>query len=314
MVGVTLSDGTPRSLDVDGSSTVFPLTQAVAESFSERDGARVAVGVSGTGGGFRRLCRGEVPVVGASRPINAVELADCATNGVDFVELPIAFDGIVVALHPANDWVDHLTLRDLRRIWMDGGVDRWSELRPDWPDAPIRLFGPGPDSGTHDYFVRAVLGDRGARRVDYVASEDDAGLVRGVAGDRFALGFFGYAWYRTYADRLRAAPITVDGNARPVVPTAEAIADGTYRPLARPVFLYVDQGAALDRSDVRAFVELALSAETRGLAREVGYVPLPKSAVDRVRTRFRSGIHGSHLGANGAVVGLTLEGFGLSVR
>jgi phosphate transport system substrate-binding protein len=295
---------------IDGSSTVFPITEAVAEDFRPTGRARVTIGVSGTGGGFKKLCLGEITMAGASRPIKPVEAKHCAETGIPFIELPVAYDGIVVVVHPDNHWVDALTVDELRRIWSpesQATVTRWSQVRPGWPDEELHLFGAGVDSGTYDYFTRAVVGREHASRGDYTSSEDDNVLVQGIATDPLALGFFGFAYYAANVGRLKAVPID-DGErsngAGPVAASVESIRSGTYQPLSRPVFLYV-AGDAAERDDVRAFVHHYMR---RGgaLAEEVGYVPLPERAYELARARFDRRAFGSTF-SGGAQVGVSME-------
>ncbi|WPD18377.1 PstS family phosphate ABC transporter substrate-binding protein [Thermaerobacter composti] len=262
------------TITIDGSSTVYPITQAVAEEFmAEHPGVNVTVGVSGTGGGFQKFTRGEIEISNASRPIEADEQAAAEEAGIEYTELQVALDGIAVVVNPQNDWVDHLTVEELKRIWEPNSTVRtWRDVRPEWPDEPIRLYGPGTDSGTFDYFTEAVVGEEGASRTDYTASEDDNQLVTGVANDKYALGYFGFAYYVENRDKLRAVPI--DGGRGPVEPTEETIASGSYTPLSRPLFIYVNNEAYRTRPEVRAFVDYYLEVVGE-LAPEVGYIPLP---------------------------------------
>ena len=296
---------------VDGSSTVFPITEAVAEEFRASGRARVTIGVSGTGGGFKKFCKGEVAIAGASRPIMPAEIAQCEQAGVDFIELPVAYDGIVVVVNPSNDWVDALSVDELRKIWApesQGAVRRWSDVRPGWPDAELHLFGPGVDSGTYDYFTLAVVGREHASRGDFTSSEDDNVLVQGVASDPYALGFFGYAYYAENANRLKLVPVRNSGQgpgASPVVPSPQSISDGSYHPLTRPVFLYVST-AAVQRPAVAQFVSFYLE-QGPALAHEVGYVPLPPSARELVRDRFDRRATGSAFRGRAERIGVTVE-------
>ncbi|HEY8552019.1 MAG TPA: PstS family phosphate ABC transporter substrate-binding protein [Thermaerobacter sp.] len=262
------------TITIDGSSTVYPITQAVAEEFmAEHPGVNVTVGVSGTGGGFQKFTRGEIEISNASRPIEADEQAAAEEAGIEYTELQVALDGIAVVVNPQNDWVDHLTVEELKKIWEPNSTVRtWRDVRPEWPDEPIRLYGPGTDSGTFDYFTDAVVGEEGASRTDYTASEDDNQLVTGVANDKYALGYFGFAYYVENRDKLRAVPI--DGGRGPVEPTVETIASGTYAPLSRPLFIYVNNEAYRTRPEVRAFVDYYLEVVGE-LAPEVGYIRLP---------------------------------------
>ncbi|PZN13561.1 MAG: phosphate ABC transporter substrate-binding protein [Bacillota bacterium] len=259
------------TIRVDGSSTVYPITQAIAEEFMiENPGVNVTVGSSGTGGGFEKFTRGEIQITGASRPIEDEEKARAEKNGIAYTELIVALDGVAVIINPQNDWVDHLTVEELKRIWEPNSkVKTWSDIRPGWPDEPIKLYGPGTDSGTFDYFTAAIVGSEGASRTDYTASEDDNQLVTGVANDKYALGYFGYAYYAENKDKLKAVPI--DGGNGPVVPSEQTIADGTYKPLSRPVFIYVSNEAYKTRPEVKAFVDFYLDIVPE-IAPEVGFV------------------------------------------
>ena len=292
------SAGAARVVAVDGSSTVFPIAEAVAEEYRRVDPrARVTVGVSGTGGGFEKFCAGETDVASASRPIRSAEIAACAAAGVGFVELPIAYDGIAVVVHADNDWVETLTPDDLKRMWepaAQGTVTRWNQVRPEWPDRELHLFGPGIDSGTFDYFTQSIVGESGAGRGDFTSSEDDNVLVQGVSQDELALGFFGYAHYEENRERLRLSAID-DGDdangAGAVRPSSDTVRDGTYQPLSRSVYLYVDPNA-LDRPEVAGFVRYFLTAGA-DLVREVGYVPLTDREYALVRRRVDDRVVGT---------------------
>ncbi len=260
----------------DGSSTVFPISEAVAEEFRKvQPGVDVVVGISGTGGGFKKFCNGETDFSNASRAIEQKEKQACAANGIEPVEFHVAFDGLSVLVHPDNDFVECLTVEELKRIWEPGSsVRKWSDVRPQWPDRPISLYGPGTDSGTFDYFTGAIVGKEGASRPDYAASEDDNVLVQGVSGDVDALGYFGFAYYEENADKLKL--VAVDGGDGCVLPSRETILDGTYKPLARPLYVYV-RADALQRPEVAAFMRFYLT-DGRALVDEVGYVEAPDSA------------------------------------
>jgi phosphate transport system substrate-binding protein len=260
------------AVSLDGSSTVFPIAEAVAEEFQiANPNVRVTVGFSGTGGGFERFCGGETDLSNASRPINPTETEACAAAGIEFTEIPVAWDGLSVVVNPSNDFAACLTVPELRRIWEPGSsVRTWRDVRPDWPAEEIRLYGPGTDSGTFDYFTEVVTGEVGAIRPDFQASEDDNILVQGVAGDRYALGYFGYAYYTENADRLKL--VQVDGGSGCVTPSDATIADGTYAPLSRPLFVYVNHDA-LVRPEVHAFVTFLLT-EASTLVPSTGYHPL----------------------------------------
>ena len=257
---------------VDGSSTVWPITAEAAERFAAIAPVIVEVEISGTSGGFRRFCAGESDLQNASRPITAEEQAACESAGVGYEAFPLGFDGITVAVNPANTWVDCLTVEQLRAIWEPENPEHtWQQLDPTWPDAEIELYGPGPDSGTFDYFTEAVMGETGRSRTDYVPSENDLDLVEGVASQTNALGYFGFAYYEADAARLR--PVAIDAGNGCVAPTKETIADGSYAPLSRPLYLYVNRDR-LARPEVREFLRFTLS-EAEDLVQTVGYIPLP---------------------------------------
>ncbi|HEY8488757.1 MAG TPA: PstS family phosphate ABC transporter substrate-binding protein [Thermaerobacter sp.] len=277
--------GLSGTIRIDGSSTVYPITQAVAEEFMiEHPGVNITVGVSGTGGGFQKFTRGETDISNASRPIEPDEQAQAAENGIEYTELQVALDGIAVVVHPRNDWVDHLTVEELKKIWEPGSrVKTWKDVRPSWPDEPIRLYGPGPDSGTFDYFTGAIVGEEGASRTDYTASEDDNQLVTGVANDKYALGYFGFAYYAENRDQLKAVPI--DGGHGPVLPSEKTIADGSYAPLSRPIFIYVNNEAYRTRPEVKAFVDFYMEIAGE-MAPAVGYIPLPEERLQQQRDKL----------------------------
>ena len=251
------SSGLQGEVVIDGSSTVFPVAEAVAEEFQkENPRVRVSVALSGTGGGFKRFCAGEIDLSNASRPIRENEIEDCRAAGVEFTELSVAWDGLSIIANPNNSFLDCLTVPELARIWgPDSPARTWRDVRSDWPAEEIRLYGPGTDSGTFDYFTETVNGESGASRSDYQASEDDNILVQGVAGDRNSMGYFGYGYYSDNASRLKL--VAVDGGNGCVTPTDETIADGSYAPLSRPLFVYV-RHSALERPAVRAYVEYML--------------------------------------------------------
>lgn len=266
-------------IKIDGSSTVYPITEAVAEEYqkTKRGAVMVTVGISGTGGGFKKFCRGETDIANASRPILKSEREACRAAGVQYLELPVAYDAITVVVNPRNDWVASLTVEQLKKIWEPAAhrkVTRWNEVDPKWPDARLSLFGPGPDSGTFDYFTEAVAGKAKASRGDYTASEDDNVLVQGVSRDRNALGYFGFAYYAENRDKLKA--VAIDSGKGPVMPSVETVMNGTYSPLSRPIFIYVNAGS-LGRPEIKEFVEFYLD-NAMTLVKEVKYVPLPASA------------------------------------
>ncbi|MEM2896383.1 MAG: PstS family phosphate ABC transporter substrate-binding protein [Candidatus Bathyarchaeia archaeon] len=263
------------TIEIDGSSTVFPITQAVAEEFQKLNpDVRVNVGISGTGGGFKRFIMGETDISDASRPIKASEAESAKQNGIEYIELKVAIDGLAVVVNKGNTWVDYLTVEELRMIWEpESVVDSWDDVRPEWPNYPIHLYGPGTDSGTFDYFTEVIVGKEDSSRPDYTASEDDNVLVQGIAGDSYALGYFGYAYYTVNRDRLKIVPI--DSGEGPITPTDETINAGKYKPLSRPLFIYVNK-KALERPEVKAFVKFYMENAEK-LVAEVGYTPLPAS-------------------------------------
>lgn len=292
---------------IDGSSTVYPVTEAVAEEFqiARKGQVRVTVGISGTGGGFKKFCRGEIDIANASRPIKRIEMNACAQSNVRFIEVPIAFDALTVVVHPSNNWVDKLTVAQLRRIWQpsaQGRVVSWDQVDSGFPKEPLRLFGPGADSGTFEYFTEAVMRKSRASRGDYTASEDDNVLVQGVSRQKGALGYFGFAYYVENKDKLKAVPI--DNGAGPVYPSDEAVENGTYQPLARPVFFYVKE-ESLKRPEVQEFVEYYIGNAAK-YAREVKYVPLPQKVYEAALRSVRERRVGTLFGGREAV-GVTME-------
>jgi len=293
------------TVEIDGSSTVYPITEAVAEEFNAAfRGVRVTIGVSGTGGGFKKFIAGETDISNASRPVKESELERMQAQGVSFIELPIAFDGVSVVVSPQNDWVDFLTTDELRMIWQpESTVSKWSDVRSEWPDRELHLYGPGTDSGTFDYFTEAINGKSQLCRSDFTASEDDNVLVQGIAGDAEALGFFGYAYYAENRERLKIVPI--DGGAGPVIPSADTINSGAYTPLSRPLFIYVASRSAADPA-VDKFVHFYLDNASK-LAEEVGYVGLPVEIYDLVRQRFERKQVGTVFHGMESAVGLSLE-------
>lgn len=263
------------TVKIDGSSTVFPITEAVAEEFGHREPrVRVTVGVSGTGGGFKKFLAGETDINNASRLIKESEMKVARKSGAAYLELPVAYDGISVVINPLNTWVDYLSVAELKKIWQPGStVKTWKDVRSSWPDRKIRLYGPGTASGTFDYFTHAINGKSQASRSDFTKSEDDNVLVQGVGGDRDALGYFGYAYYAENKKRVKAVPIK--DHSASVMPSEKSINDGSYSPLSRPIFIYVRR-SALKKPEVKAFVKFYLE-NAPILSKEVGYVPLPKA-------------------------------------
>lgn len=260
------------TIEIDGSSTVFPITQAVAEEFQKINAdVKVNVGISGTGGGFKRFTKGETDISDASRPISTSEKDLATTNKINYVELKIALDGLAVVVNSQNTWVDYMTTGELKMIWnANSTVTKWSDVRPTWPDQPLHLYGPGTDSGTFDYFTEVINGKAKSSRADFTASEDDNILVQGISGDQNSLGYFGYAYYAENKDKLKVVPI--DSGVGPVTPNDTTITSNTYTPLSRPLFIYVNT-AALKRPEVKAFVEFYM-VNGEALVHEVGYTPL----------------------------------------
>lgn len=279
---------------LDGSSTVFPISEAMAEEFQKlHPGVRINVGISGTGGGFRKFCADETDITGASRPITQSEIELCEQNGVEFIELPIAVDGLSIVVNPDNDFAQCLTLAELKTMWepaAQGSVTSWQQIRPDFPDGQLGLYAPGVDSGTYDYFMETI-GTDGESRGDFTASEDDNVLVQGVANDLYAISFFGFAYYEENRDRLKLVAID-DGNGNCIEPSPETIADDSYNHFSRPEFVYVKKTVA-DRAEVQAFVEFYLDFDNKFLIKEAGYVPLPEGVITKAIERFHEGELGS---------------------
>ena len=272
---------------IDGSSTVFPISQACAEEFGKLHGdVKVVVGTSGTGGGFKKFVLGETDINDASRPIKQQEIDACQENDIEFLELTVAIDGLSVMVNPQNEFVSALTTEQLKKIWApDSTVELWSDVDPAWPRKEIKLYGPDTDSGTFDYFTEVICGEGGASRSDYTPSTDDNVLVKGIAGDKYSLGYFGYAYYVENKDKLKAVGIAEGSDAsRAVVPEAKSIEDGKYTPLSRPLFLYVNK-ASLAKPHVRAFLEFYLR-EGQKLVGEVGYVKLSADALAATRAKL----------------------------
>ena len=295
-------------IKIDGSSTVFPIAEAVAEEFqiSKRGKVRVTVGIAGTGGGFKRFCRGETDISNASRPILKEEMEACRAAGIKYMELPVAFDALTVVVNPQNTWVKSLTVADLKKMWEPGAqgrVTKWNQVRSDWPAQNLMLFGPGADSGTFDYFTEAVNGKAKASRGDFTASEDDNVLVQGVENNKNALGYFGYAYYIAHKDKMRAVEID-NGKGKTVAPSLEAVIDGSYQPLSRPLFIYVRESSA-QRPEVQEFIQFYLT-QGADLAKEVGYVPLPPQAYKTAQQHFKDRKLGTVFGGV-PEVGVTIE-------
>jgi len=295
-------------VQIDGSSTVFPISEAFGEEFQNETGNRVTVGLSGTGGGFKKFCRGETDISGASRPIKEEEVALCAENGVEYIELPVALDALANIVHPSNDFVECLTVDELKTIWepaAQGKITSWNQVREEFPDRPLELFGAGTDSGTYDYYTQAIVGEEGSSRGDYQATEDDNVTIQGVSGNEGALGFLGIAYVTENAGRVK--PIAVDsGNGECVMPSVETARNATYQPLSRPIFMYVAL-KSVDKPNVREFIEFNFApAKAEELVGEVGYVPLPSEIYEAALAKFSAKKTGTVFSA-GSTVGIKIE-------
>ncbi len=297
-----------KIVKIDGSSTVYPVTEAVAEEFQLATKTKVTVGISGTGGGFKKFCRGETDISGASRPILQKEVDLCKENGVQFIELPVAFDALTVVINPKNEFAKKMSVAELKKIWepaAQGKIKTWKQVNPAWPDAPLKLFGPGADSGTFDYFTEAVVGKSKSSRGDFTASEDDNVLVTGVAGDVNALGYFGYAYYEENKDKLNAVAIIEKAGKPAILPSKQAIEDSSYQPLARPIFIYVNATSGAFKPHVKAFVDYYLT-KGKPLIEEVKYVPLPAKDQAAVIAHWKALKAGTGFGGH-AEVGVKIE-------
>ena len=296
-----------KMVKLDGSSTVFPISEAMAEEFQkENRDIKVTVGISGTGGGFKKFLRGEIDIADASRPILEKEVAEARKNGIEYIEIPVAFDALTVMVNPKNDWVDKLTVAELKTIWQPeaaGKITSWKQIRATFPDRPLKLYGAGTDSGTFDYFTEAIVGKAKSSRSDFTASEDDNVLVQGVSTDQNALGYFGYAYYAENQDKLKAVPI-VNKQGKAVAPSPETVKDGSYNPLSRPIFIYVNK-KSLEKPEVKQFVEFYLKNAPE-LVAEVKYVALPQPAYESASKRLAEQKAGTIFGGKEAV-GITIE-------
>ncbi len=294
---------------IDGSSTVYPVIEAVAEEFqkAKKGAIKVTVGISGTGGGFKKFCRGETDISNASRPILKKEIDECKKAGIEYIELPIAYDGLAVIVNPKNDWVKSLTVEDLKKMWEPeaaGKITKWNQIRPEWPDAPLKLYGPGVDSGTFDYFTEAIVGKAKSSRGDFTSSEDDNVLVQGISGDKNALGYFGLAYYEENKGKLKLIPIVNPKTNKAELPSEKTVMDGSYQPLSRPLFIYINKNS-VDKPEVKEFVEYAIKNAPK-LIRQVKYIPLPDKAYKLVEERFAKRKTGSVFGGE-PEVGLTVD-------
>lgn len=297
-----------KIVKIDGSSTVYPIAEAFAEEFqkAKKGAIKVTVGISGTGGGFKKFCRGETDISNASRPILKKEIDVCKENGVEYIELPVAYDGLAVVVNPKNTWVTSLKIADLKKMWepaAHGAVKNWNQVRTEWPNTPLKLFGPGADSGTFDYFTEAVVGKAKSSRGDFTASEDDNVIVQGVTGDKGSIGYFGLAYYEENKGKLKLVPI--DGGKGAILPSEKTVMDGTYSPLSRPLFIYVSKKSATSKPEVKEFVDFSLkNAPT--LTKQAKYIPLPASAYKLVQERFLKLKTGTRFGGE-EKIGMKIE-------
>ena len=292
-------------IEIDGSSTVFPITEAVAEEFGylTEGNVRVTVGVSGTGGGFKKFCNGEIQISDASRPIKASEVQLCADAGIEYIEIPVAIDGLTVIVNKDNTWVQCMTVEELNTMWAPEAEDvvtQWDQVRAGWPADEMEMYAPGVDSGTFDYFTETIGGASGASRGDFTASEDDNLIIQGVSGGKNGVGYLGYAYYQENASKLKA--VEVDGGGGCIAPTEANINDGTYAPLSRPLFIYVRKDAA-QTPHIAEFIRYYLSKEGQGLASEVGYIPYPQPVYDLALAKFENGVSGTVFGGENPMHG-----------
>jgi len=294
LVAATLSISSAFSAEkvikIDGSSTVYPITEAVAEEYQIATKVKVTVGISGTGGGFKKFCRGETDVQNASRPILKKEMEACKEAGIQYIELPVAYDALTVVVNKKNDFVKSLTAEELKKMWepsAQGKVKSWKQVNPAFPETPLKLFGAGSDSGTFDYFTEAIVGKAKSSRGDYTASEDDNVLVQGVQSDKGGLGYFGFAYFEENEDKLRAVPIVAKKGAAAVMPTYESVKNGTYQPLARPLFIYVNATSAALKPELKAFINFYLD-NAPALVKEVKYIPLPANEYAAVNKHWKA--------------------------
>jgi phosphate transport system substrate-binding protein len=310
LAGATSAASAQTIVAVDGSSTVFPITEAMAEEFQKANpGIKVTVGLSGTGGGFKKFCRGDTDATGASRPIRKVEADECKKNGIEYIELPVALDALAVMVNPKNTWANELTVAELKKMWQpeaQGKIMNWNQIRPGFPNAPLKLFGAGVDSGTYDYFTAAIVGKEHSSRGDFTASEDDNVLVQGIAGDVNAIGFFGLAYYLHNKDKLKAVAIKLNDTAKAVPPSVEGAKTGVYQPLSRPIFMYFNKKSLDTKPAVLKFAEFYMDPKhSTKLVAEVGYVPLPEPALKAFGERVTKRMIGT--GFTGSKIGVSVE-------
>lgn len=301
--GFTVIAGT--IIKIDGSSTVYPITEAIAEEFQKvNKDIKVVVGISGTGGGMKKFTTNQIDICDASRPIKTSEQKAARLNGVEYIELPIAYDGLTVVVNKKNNFITSMTVKELKKLWEPAAqnvVTKWNQLRDGWPSEKIKLYGPGTDSGTFDYFTEAICGASGKSRTDFTPSEDDNVLVQGVAGDLYAMGYFGLAYYEENKDKLKA--VAIDNGNGPVEPNYENVQTGKYQPLSRPLFIYVNKNSA-NKEEVRKFVEFYLENVGK-IAKQVGYIALPDKAYELAKKKFQERKTGTVF--KGVKVGVSVE-------
>ncbi|MBC3871715.1 PstS family phosphate ABC transporter substrate-binding protein [Undibacterium oligocarboniphilum] len=297
--GLSIPVNAQTFIKIDGSSTVFPITEAVADDYqaSKKGAVKVTIGIAGTGGGFKKFCKGETDISDASRPILKKEMEECAKNGIKYMELPIAFDALTVVVNPKNKFLSKITVEELKKMWepaAQGTIMRWKQINPAWPDTPIKLFGAGADSGTFDYFTDAIVGKTKSSRTDYVASEDDNVVVQGVARDPNSIGYFGYAYYLENSKKLKLVPIVHQAGKPAVAPSVQSVIDGSYQPLSRPIFIYVNAKAA-ERPEVKGFVDFYL-ANAQKAVKEAKYIPLTEKDYKHASLNFSNKKTGTAFG------------------
>src|SRR3990172_5563483 len=300
-------------IKIDGSSTVYPITEAVAEEFQkiEKGKTRVTVGISGTGGGFKKFCNGETDISNASRPIKPTEVELCKKNSIEYIELPVAYDGIALMINPKNNWVRHMTVKELKKIWepaAQGKIKKWNQIRTAWPDKEVHLFGAGGDSGRYVYFCEAIVGKEHSSPGGFTSSEEDNVLVQGISTDVLSLGFFGMAYYENNKDKLKLVGIDDENDANgkgPIFPTYDNILKGIYKPLSRPIYIYLSKKSA-DKPEIKRFAEFYMKSGA-DLSKEVGYIALPDKAYELALKRFEKRITGSVFGGQGSQIGVKIE-------